>query len=188
VPSPDTNREMSAAAVPLTVVPSPDETWHRALLGDGPERERAAAQLHALLLRAARFEVARRREALPFLGAAELDELAREAAADAGVALLRRLGEFRGESRFTTWAYKFALLEAAAKVRRRAWRDRELPVEPEGWERFEDPSPDPEDRAQRAALLAAIWEGLKALTPQQREVLVACAVNGVPVMPEGAAP
>jgi RNA polymerase sigma-70 factor (ECF subfamily) len=171
---------MSAAA-PLAVVAPPDESWHRALLADGPGREEASARLQALLLRAARFEVARRRDSLPRLGAGELDELAQEAAADAAAAVLRRLGEFRGESRFSTWAYKFALLEAAAKVRRRAWRDREIAVEPESWARFEDPSPDTEARAERAALLEAIRDGLRILTPRQREVLVACAVNGVPI-------
>jgi RNA polymerase sigma-70 factor (ECF subfamily) len=181
VSAPDTNGEMSAAAAPLAVVRPPDESWQRALLGAGPEREEASARLHALLLRAARFEVGRRRASLPFLSAGELEELAQEAAADASVALLRRLDEFRGESRFSTWAYKFALLEAAVKVRRRAWRDREIGVEPEGWAQFEDPAPEPQARAERAALLAAIRDGIRTLTPHQREVLVACAVNGVPV-------
>jgi RNA polymerase sigma-70 factor (ECF subfamily) len=177
----DTNEEMSAVA-PLALVPPPDDSWHRALLAaDGPDREQASARLHALLLRAARFEVGRRRASLPFLSVGELEELAQESAADAGVAVLRRLADFRGESRFSTWAYKFALLEAAVKVRRRAWRDREVGVEPEGWARFEDPSPEPEARAERAALLATIREGIRALTPRQREVLVACAVNGVPI-------
>jgi RNA polymerase sigma-70 factor (ECF subfamily) len=46
---------------------------------------------------------------------------------------LRRLDDFRGASRFTTWAYKFALLEAAVKPRKRAWQGREVPLEPEGW-------------------------------------------------------
>ncbi len=172
---------MTAAAAPLAVVRPPDESWHRTLLRAGPEREEASARLHSLLLRAARFEVARRRASLPFLAAGELEELAQEAAADASVALLRRLEEFRGESRFSTWAYKFALLEAAVKVRRRAWRDWEIAVEPESWAQFEDSSPDPEAQAERAALLAAIRDGIRTLTPRQREVLVACAVNGVPI-------
>ena len=44
------------------------------------------------------------------------------------MALLGKLDSFRGDSRFTTWAYKFALYEAAAKVRRRAWQGREIPL------------------------------------------------------------
>ena len=73
------------------------------------EREDALAELHALLLRAARFELRRR-------GAgSELDDLAHQCADDALVAVLAKLDDFRGDSRFTTWAYKFALLEAAVK-------------------------------------------------------------------------
>ena len=105
--------------------------WLRALRAVGAEREEAIARLHALLLRAARFEVARRRPALPHLRGDELDDIATEAADDALMSVLRRLDDFRGASRFTTWAYKFALLEAAVKLRRRAWQGREVPLEPE---------------------------------------------------------
>lgn len=156
--------------------------WLRELRGSGAAREEAVVRLHALLLRAARFEVGRRRQALPQLRSGELDELAQEAADDAAVSVLRRLDDFRGESRFTTWAYKFALLEASVKVRRRAWRDREVTLEPETWSQFEHPAPGPDWNAERAAVLAAIQEGIRtALTPHQRRVLVALALNGVPI-------
>jgi RNA polymerase sigma-70 factor, ECF subfamily len=156
--------------------------WVLELHAERPARDEAVAELHDLLLEAARFEVARRRQALPQLSGKALDDLAQEAAGDAALAVLRRLDEFRGASRFTTWAYKFALLEAAAKVRRRTWHGRELPVEPEAWSQFESPAPGPAAHAERAQLLAAIQEGIEtALTPRQREVLVALALNGVPI-------
>lgn len=178
MPGGDTNREMSAA----TMLPELAEDWHLGLRAGAPGREDALARLHGLLLRAARFEVSRRRSSLPQLGAAELDELAQEAATDAAVSVLRRLEDFRGESRFTTWAYKFALLEASVKVRRRAWRGREAVLEPETWSQFEHPGPGPEQTAERAALLDAVQEGIRtALTPRQRDVLVALALNGVPI-------
>ena len=44
--------------------------WLAALRADGPRREEAISRLHALLLRAARFEINRRRGALPHLRAA----------------------------------------------------------------------------------------------------------------------
>ena len=66
--------------------------------------------------------------------------------------VLARLGDFRGLSRFTTWAYKFALLEAAAKARRMAWRDRELPRPPEDWVAMADPDGRPEAAAEHAEL------------------------------------
>ena len=101
----------------------------------GAERDAAMERLHALLLRAAVTEVARRRSSAA-VAAGDLDDLANQAADDALMAVLRKLHSYRGDSRFTTWAYKFALLEAAAAMRRRPWHDRELPLEADGWARF----------------------------------------------------
>ena len=60
----------------------------------------------------------RRRAACSHLRGGDHDDLAQQSADDALVAVLRKLGDFRGDSRFTTWAYKFALFEAGVKVRR----------------------------------------------------------------------
>jgi len=84
--------------------------WVRALAGPGPRREAALARLHELLVRIARGEAARRGPRLAITGP-ELDDLAFQAAADALVAITGKLGQFRGESRFTTWAYKFVIFE-----------------------------------------------------------------------------
>jgi RNA polymerase sigma-70 factor, ECF subfamily len=158
------------------------EDWHLDLHTEGSRREGAVAHLHGLLLRAARFEVFRRRGSLPQLSAVELDELAKDAADDAAVSVLRRLDDFRGESSFRTWAYKFALLEASVKVRRRAWRDREVTLEPEHWESLAHSGPGPEDNAESVALLEAVRDGIRtALTPRQRQVLVAAVLEGVPI-------
>src|SRR6185312_7792425 len=81
--------------------------WLIGLRSHGPERDDAVARLHALLLRAARFEVVRRRPTMSHLRGNELDEIALEAADDALMSVLARLDDFRGASRFTTWAYKF---------------------------------------------------------------------------------
>jgi RNA polymerase sigma-70 factor, ECF subfamily len=156
--------------------------WIEALDDEGPRRERALADLHALLLRAARFEVSRRRAALPHLRGDDFDDLANQSADDALVALLRKLPDYRGDSRFTTWAYKFALLEAAVKVRRRAWQGRELPLEPESWELIPGPDDSPQAGAERSELLEEIRKAISSkLTPHQREVLVAIALNDVPI-------
>ena len=115
-------------------------------MAQGPARrgrpyDGAVARLHALLLGAARFEVARRRPSLPHLRGDELHDIAMEAADDALMSVLRRLEDFRGDSRFTTWAYKFALLEAAVKLRRRAWQGREVVMGPEAWAAFDRRAP-----------------------------------------------
>jgi RNA polymerase sigma-70 factor, ECF subfamily len=152
------------------------------LRSTGAEHDAAVARLHALLLRAARFEVGRRRASLPHVRGDELDDIALEAANDALVSVLRRLDDFRGESRFTTWAYKFALLEAAVKLRQRSWQGREIPLEPETWTLFASDGLQPEDEAEQTELLATVKQAIdEDLTPRQRQVLVALAINGVPI-------
>ena len=151
--------------------------WLERLGSAGPAREAAVAELHALLLRAARFELNRR----PVLGA-ERDDLAQQSADDALLALLGKLDQFRGESRFTTWAYKFALLEAGVKARRRAWRDREVPLEDGAWRRLADAGASADAPAEAAELLAAVGEELAGcLSERQRLVLVAVTLNDVPI-------
>jgi RNA polymerase sigma-70 factor (ECF subfamily) len=156
--------------------------WIAGLSAEGEERERALSRLHDLLLRAARFEVSRRRATLSHLRGGDLDDVALQSADDALVAVLRKLGDFRGQSRFTTWAYKFALLEAAVKVRRLAWQGREVPLEPEQWSRFGDGRPSPQADAEQRELLGAVGQAIEGeLTPHQREVLVALTLNEVPI-------
>ena len=68
------------------------------------------------------------------------------------MSVLRRLDDFRGASRFTTWVYKFALLEAAVKLRKRAWQGREVPLEPEAWALFSSAGLEPELEAEQSEL------------------------------------
>jgi len=156
--------------------------WLDGLRAGGAVREETVGRLHALLLGAARFEVARRRPALPHLRGDELPDIAMEAADDALMSVLRRLDDFRGDSRFSTWAYKFALLEAAVKLRRRAWQGREVPLEPEAWAVMATSGSTPHEDAERAQLVEEIRHAIgERLTTHQREVLVAVALNGVPI-------
>jgi RNA polymerase sigma-70 factor (ECF subfamily) len=177
-------RSTTPATAP-PAAPAPDAEsleWLRSLRAEGATRDEAVARLHALLLRAARFEVARRRATLPHLRGNDLDDLAVQAADDALVSVLRRLDDFRGASRFTTWAYKFALLEAAVRLRKRAWQGRELPLEPESWSVFADTGREPGDEVEQRELLQAVQNAIAVvLTAHQRRVLVALAVNGVPI-------
>ncbi|MCC6831011.1 MAG: sigma-70 family RNA polymerase sigma factor [Thermoleophilia bacterium] len=159
-----------------------DEPLLDALRAGGPRRDAAVAELHALLLRGARHELARRRSSLAGLSQGELDDLAHQAADDAATAVLGKLGTFRGESRFTTWAYKFVLLEAGVRARRRTWRDREVPVADDGLDRLAPPVRSAHQAAEQSELLAAVVEAVRRdLTPHQREVFTALAVNQVPI-------
>jgi RNA polymerase sigma-70 factor (ECF subfamily) len=158
------------------------DDWPCSLRVAGRTGEEAVARLHALLLRAARFEVARRRPRLPQLRGDELDDIALEAADDALVSVLRRLDDFRGESRFSTWVYKFALVEAAVKVRKHDWQARELPIEPAAWSLFANVGLEPDSQVEQRELVAALQQAIaETLTPHQRRVLVAVTLNGVPI-------
>jgi RNA polymerase sigma-70 factor (ECF subfamily) len=172
------------SVVPAASAPALDAAsreWLRALRADGATRDEAVARLHALLLRAARFEAARSRGRLPHLRD-ELEEIAHEAAGDALICVLARLDDFRGDSRFTTWVYKFALLETAAKLRKRAWQGRELPLEPEAWNLFASVGLAPDEHVEQSELLSTLQTAIgELLTPHQRRVLVALTLNGVPI-------
>lgn len=158
------------------------ERWLEPLRSAGPARERAVAELHALLLRAARFAVRRAGSgAGPHLREA-YEDLAQQAADDALVAVLAKLDSFRSESRFTTWAYKFAVLEASVALRRHAWQGREIPLEDDGWLALSDRGASPGEQAQTSELLAALRDAIAAdLTSHQRRVIVSVTLDGVPI-------
>ena len=144
-----------------------------------PDREAAASELHGLLLRAARHEIGRRART-GWDG--DLEDLARQSADDALLAILRKLDDFRGDSRFTTWAYKFALLEAGVKMRRRAWQRREVTLDADAWTRIFDTARTPDEDAELRELLTAVRSAIAtSLTAHQRQVLVAIVLDGVPI-------
>lgn len=157
--------------------------WLERLRASGAERDAAFTELHALLLRAARFEIARRHATSAHLRGGDMDDLAQQSADDALVAILAKLGDFRGLSRFTTWAYKFALYEAAANVRKRAWQGREIPLDAGTWPLFaDDHAHTLQQGAETAELLTAVQQGIEQdLSTHQREVLVAIVLNDVPI-------
>jgi RNA polymerase sigma-70 factor, ECF subfamily len=163
-----------------------DETsraWLDALRSHHLRREEAIASLHALLVREARFEVRRRTRSLTHPSGRDLDDLAVQAANDAVVSILAKLDHFRGESLFTTWARRFVQREAADKIRRRLGRGRELPIA-DGFEHARlwavDAEP-PYERCVANELARTLARGMaEDLTPREREVLFALAVNGEP--------
>lgn len=152
--------------------------WVSTLSTPGPARDAALRALHTLLLRAARAQVARM-GALTSLRAAQADEVINQAADEALLAILGKLPTFEGRSRFTTWAYKFAILNAAVEVRRRTWEHREVPLE-DGLLLSAESSPG--DYAEAADLARAVKAAIStALSPHQRHILLALVVDEVPI-------
>ena len=135
-----------------------------------------------MLLRAARREAGRRGPRVQITGP-ELEDLACQAAGDALLAITQKASQFRGESRFTTWAYKFVIFEVSAKIARHFWRHPTRPLDADSWDRLPDRfGVDPAQESEWRDLLAALRRAVDTeLTPRQREVFVAIALNGVPL-------
>jgi RNA polymerase sigma-70 factor (ECF subfamily) len=160
--------------------PAPGEDWIAELTSDGPVREDALRRLHALLLRGARFQVSRMAAMRAMVGAAQVEDIITLAADEAMVAVLGKLATFEGRSRFTTWAYKFAVIQAAVELRRQAWSRREVPLE--AAPPLIEPRPSPDQYAEGAELAAAVREAIdRVLTPHQRRITLALIVDEVPI-------
>lgn len=156
------------------------DDWVAALSGTGHDHDRALRLLHGLMLRASRTQVHRMRSMLAGTDARTLDEIANQAADEAVMALLAKLGTFEGRSRFTTWAYKFAVLQAATAVRSFAWRDR--PTETGLLDLAVDSEPLPGQYAEAGDLAQALGRALDTeLSPHQRRVVVELLVHEVPI-------
>jgi RNA polymerase sigma-70 factor (ECF subfamily) len=156
--------------------------WLRGLNAEGPNREAAVTRLRALLLRVAMAEATRRRGSLPERGWEEVDDLCHQAASDAAMAILRKLPEFRGESRFTTWACKFALFEISTRLRRHAWRHRRIDPDEQVWDRVADSALPTLTRLEQAETLQCLQRAIRDdLTDRQRLVFQAAVLDEVPI-------
>jgi RNA polymerase sigma-70 factor, ECF subfamily len=158
------------------------ELWVEQLRPGHPRRDRTVAKLHAVLLRVAFHELSRRLGQLRSISGPEFDDVAQQSADDALMNVLDRLDDFRGLSRFTTWAYKFVMFEVSANVARHAWQRQP----PTGYELAFDRVPDslaagPGDRLEQQEQLDALSAAIGELTARQREVFVAIALNDVPI-------
>lgn len=173
----------STVALPLEL-DAESRSWLDGLRATGTEHARALERLHDLLLRAAHAEARRRGHFYPQIGGTELDDLCRQAADDAVVAVTAKLDGYRGASRFTTWAYAFAIFEISVKLRRHAWRRGRIPTADDDatWDRLAESAGTAQTKAESAELLSALRRAIaEELTPRQRQVFVAVALNDVEI-------
>ena len=147
---------MECARLPAEDLDEESSVWLRRLGAGGGERQAAERELHARLVRIALAEVRRRSASTPVTGP-ELDDVAHQAAGDAMLAILAKLGDFRGESRFITWAYRFVILEVSSKLGRHYWRNPPVSLDAGQWERLPDRlGIDPARHAEAAGILAEV--------------------------------
>ena len=153
--------------------------WLAALGRTDSERQAAQVRLHARLLRIARSEVQLSSERW----GPEFDDMAHWAAAHAMVAITAKLGQFRGESRFTTWAYKFVIFEVSTKIGRHFWHNPAVAMDAEDWDRLPDRfGLDPARASEWRDVVAALHRAVdEVLTDRQQEIIVAIVLNAVPL-------
>lgn len=161
----------------------PAEQLPAMLRAGGRKRDAASEQLRGLLVRAALAYLARQRYPVEAFGADDYETVAEDFAQESLTIIMRQLGAFRGESRFTTWAYRIVINLIADEYRRRAWRRRPLAeaaeLEASRW----TATARPEANAERRAIWQLIEEIIRdELTPRQRKALVGRVVDGKPLV------
>jgi RNA polymerase sigma-70 factor (ECF subfamily) len=167
-----------------------NEDWLHDLTAGSPAQESAIADLRDLLLRAALYFFSRNVGDFKGLNQDEILQRAEDSAQDALIAVLNHLSDFRGDSKFTTWAYKFAINMAMMAARRERWKGVSLDElassdESNLFERmFEDKSEAaaPEQSAMQTEIQAILREVIEQdLTENQRRVLFLMVFNEVPM-------
>ena len=162
--------------------------WLHELEATGEEQTAAIEDLRSYLWRAALYSLNQRAHGLTHLTRTQIEQLAEDCAQDALLAVLKQLREFRGDSRFTTWAYRFAVNMALTTARRESWKQVSLdylidePDTPQ-WPTWDArPELDPDHVALRAEVWTAMREVIAHdLTDRQRQVLKAIVFDETPM-------
>ncbi len=165
-----------------------NEAWLRDLAGHGEAQAAAIGDLTALLRRAAQYTLGRASVHGASLARGQEEQIAEECAQESLLAILDRLPDFRSESKFTTWAYKFAVNYALTAARRERWKTVSLDAlldesEAPPWSPEADANArSPEHTAQQAEAWALVRQVVdQELTPRQRQVLRALVFEDVPL-------
>ncbi|MET7992773.1 sigma-70 family RNA polymerase sigma factor [Amycolatopsis sp. NPDC005232] len=157
--------------------------WVQDLSPGSANFEDVCRRLYAMLIRIARRETGRRSPAARISGP-ELEDLAHQAAADALMRITRKIGEFRGDAQFKTWAFNFVIREVSTKVGRHFWRDRRVSLDQDETNRARAAVGDePPHQVEVVELRTALTHVIEnVLTDHQRRVFVAVAIDKVPMV------
>jgi RNA polymerase sigma-70 factor, ECF subfamily len=164
-----------------------NEEWLHDLKSHGPEQQAAINDLREYLLRAVLYFFSQNPGDLKHLARAEIEQVAEDLAQDALLTVLKHLDEFRGESKFTTWAYRFAINISLVEARRQRWKNVSLDNLISNAQlpdlQFEDENAtNPELAAQQEEIWGAVRQVIdRELTPRQREILTALAFEDLPM-------
>ncbi len=153
--------------------PRTNAEWLSDLRGTGHVRDEALSELRSFLVTGL---------ARAFQQSDPEGNLAEDSVQDALVLILDRLGSFRGDSKFTTWAMSVAMRVALSEVRRARWRDVSLDQMVEAGRLGVSASPETpaSSSLERLQLLEAVRGAIDhGLTDRQREAILA-ELAGVP--------
>ena len=158
-----------------------NKEWLDELTASGEVQETAIADLRDLLLRAALYFFNRNPGDFGGMNRDEILQCAEDCAQEALIAVMDHLSDFRGDSKFTTWAYKFAINMALMTARRQRWKGKsldELPVSNSVL--FDGELPD-QSLIQREirGILEEVIKG--ELTDRQRQILILMVFHEVPM-------
>jgi RNA polymerase sigma-70 factor, ECF subfamily len=167
-----------------------NEEWLEGLRSSGVVQEAAIADLRNLLLRTVLFFFSRNLGDFERLARDEILQLAEDYAQEALIAVMNHLSDFRGDSKFTTWAYKFAINIALMTARRERWKGislDHLSLTEDGslfkWAvRDKSSGPTPDQSAMQSEISENIREVIEQdLTDKQRRVLTMMVFHEVPM-------
>ena len=167
-----------------------NQEWLRDLNASGSSQEAAIVDLRELLLRGALYFFSRNLGDFRGSSRDEILQRAEDCAQDALIAVMNHLPDFRGDSKFSTWAYKFAINISMTASRRERWKGVSLDelASSEESNFFEGIMQDtsdtiaPEQSAMQADVQRIIQDVIESdLTEKQRFVLVMMVFNDVPL-------
>jgi RNA polymerase sigma-70 factor (ECF subfamily) len=167
-----------------------NQEWLQDLNASGSVQEAAITDLRDLLLRAALYFFSRNLGDFHDQDRGEILQRAEDCAQDALIAVMNHLSDFRGDSKFTTWAYKFAVNRAMLTARHERWKSVSLDElassdESNFLERLMQDKADgsaPERSALQMEVQRIIQDVIEHdLTEKQRQVFVLVSIHGVPL-------
>ena len=167
-----------------------NDEWLHDLSASGLTQEAAITDLRDHLLRAAMYFFSRNRDDLVGLSRDEILQRAEDCAQDALIAVMNHLPDFRGDSQFTTWAYKFAINTALVAARRERWKEVSLDDLSQVGEstyldwalRDQSATSAPDRTAMQNEVRELIREVIEhKLTENQRQVLILMVFQNVPL-------
>lgn len=167
-----------------------NQEWLHDLTAGGISQASAISDLRELLLRASLFFFSRNLRDFAGDSREEILQKAEDCAQDALIAVLAHLSDFRGDSKFSTWAYKFAINISLTASRHERWKGVSL-----------DELSDPDERSvsswmgldksddllqEQSAMQTELREIIRnviehELTGKQRQVLLLIVFNEVPL-------